>query len=739
METKMAGILSKLKLPKFPKLAFGKAGKSEVSAPTAKSQSGGAGNFFSALLIKIEPAIAWIKLTLSRPTPLIGRLPFPRQLKILGGMLALFLLVVLIATILSVRQTRHSAVYLEIAGRMQMHGQRLTKASQQSVLGIEASFAQLLDSRDRFNGFVINLIEGGEYRDISFPAVGGAPATLLEGYIKEWRTGEKDANLILNSKTALIEVGRAVDAINTTNTQLLDLIEQLTARMDQVGGLTNEIAAAEEMKVLTQSVAKNANAMLLSESLVPEIAAQLGKDRERFEIIMEAFTQGSVGLRVSPLRDESAKEKLAQVQALFKVFDSHVSVVQKKTPDVVAAKTAVRDMFKTSEAMLSTAEKLDAALQEQDALIGFFLGAATNIAGALALFALLLLGKAFIDDAGVRALASEKEVQRNQEAILRLLDEMGNLADGDLTAHAQVTEDITGAMADSINYTIDELRTLVEGINLASAQVTHASDQAQNVSSELLHAAQEQSREIEETTTAVLGMAKSISEVSESAAESARVAEQSLAAAEKGAVAVRDSITGMNEIRTNIQETAKRIKRLGESSQEIGEIVALISDITEQTNVLALNAAIQAASAGEAGRGFTVVAEEVQRLAERSAEATKQIGALVKTIQGDTQDAVAAMEQSTFGVVEGTKRSDAAGQALGEIEQVSKNLAQLIAGISEATSAQAQAADGVVKNMEDILRITRQTTDGTMQTAASVGQIAGLATELKASVSSFKV
>ena len=493
------------------------------------------------------------------------------------------------------------------------------------------------------------------------------------------------------------------------------------------------------MKVLTQSVAKNANAMLLSEALIPEIAAQLGKDRERFETIMDAFTQGSVGLRVSPLRDESAKEKLAQVQAMFKIFDSHVSVVQRKTPDVVAAKTAVRDMFKNSETMLSTAEKLDTALQEQDVLLTFLLGAITNVAGALAIFALLLLGKVFVDDAGNRALASEREVQRNQEAILRLLDEMGNLADGDLTVHAQVTEDITGAMADSINYTIGELHTLVEGINLASAQVTQASDQAQNVSSELLHAAQEQSREIEETTTAVLGMAKSIGDVSESAAESARVAEQSLAAAEKGAQSVQNQIAGMHEIRSQIQDTSKRIKRLGESSLEIGEIVELISDITEQTNVLALNAAIQAASAGEAGRGFSVVAEEVQRLAERSGEATKQIGAIVKTIQADTQDAVAAMEKSTTGVVEGAKLSDAAGQALSEIDFVTKNLAQLIEQISKATHTQASATNKVAQNMQDILEITRQTTRGTQQAAGSIRDLAAVAQELKSSVSGFKL
>ncbi|MBL8508298.1 MAG: methyl-accepting chemotaxis protein, partial [Chitinimonas sp.] len=277
------------------------------------------------------------------------------------------------------------------------------------------------------------------------------------------------------------------------------------------------------------------------------------------------------------------------------------------------------------------------------------------------------------------------------------------------------------------------------GINRATDQVTAASQQAQAISGELLQAAQRQSEEIVETNEVVQNIARSINDVSGTTVESARVARQSLDAANKGADAVQNQIKGMNEIREQIQETAKRIKRLGESSQEIGEIVELISDITEQTNVLALNAAIQAASAGEAGRGFTVVAEEVQRLAERSGEATKQIGAIVKTIQADTHDAVAAMEISTQGVVEGAKLSDAAGQALTEIGQVSNELAGLIETIAKASQSQQQLADKVAVSMQDILRITEQTTAGTKQTAVQIGQLTGLAAELKGSVAGFKL
>ncbi len=333
----------------------------------------------------------------------------------------------------------------------------------------------------------------------------------------------------------------------------------------------------------------------------------------------------------------------------------------------------------------------------------------------------------------------EKTNLTNQEAILHLLDEMGDLADGDLTVTAQVSENITGAIADSINYTIASLRDLVSEIIKATKQVTTATEQAQVTSVSLLSAAEQQSSQIVETTDAVSNMTRSILQVSSNAGEASEVAQRSLQAATQGSQAVQNTISGMNEIRTQIQETSKRIKRLGESSQEISEIVELISDITEQTNILALNAAIQAASAGEAGRGFTVVAEEVQRLAERSSEATKQISAIVKTIQTDTNSAVVAMEKSTEGVVEGARLSDAAGRALTEIETVSNDLARLIRSISSATVAQTEVAAVVTRNMQQIQNITSQTTDGTKLTAESVGQLNRLAEDLRDSVAGFKL
>ena len=343
----------------------------------------------------------------------------------------------------------------------------------------------------------------------------------------------------------------------------------------------------------------------------------------------------------------------------------------------------------------------------------------------------------------LEARGQEQDAKRvndaNQAAILRLMNELQTVAEGDLTHEATVTEDITGAIADSVNYTVEELRLLVGNVQNTATRVSQTTAQVESTSTELLAASIEQLREIRETGQSVLDMASRINDVSAQAQESSQVARQSLTAAGSGLQAVQNAIGGMNSIRDQIQETSKRIKRLGESSQEIGEITELISDITEQTNVLALNAAIQAASAGEAGRGFSVVAEEVQRLAERSADATRQISALVKAIQTDTQDAVAAMERSTQGVIEGAKLSDSAGTALSEIDRVSRRLADLIEQISNSAIREAASANVVAGNIQHIFAVTEQTGEGTRSTAQQVRELSKMAEELRQSVSRFKI
>src|SRR5580692_7282435 len=332
-----------------------------------------------------------------------------------------------------------------------------------------------------------------------------------------------------------------------------------------------------------------------------------------------------------------------------------------------------------------------------------------------------------------------RENERNQEAIMRLLDELSSLADGDLTVQATVTEDITGAIADSINYAIEALRELVTTINDSAIQLDGAAKQTQGAAAHMAKASGAQSRQISSASESMEDMAASIEEVSGNSERCSDVARHSVDVAHKGGDAVRRTIDGMNAIRETIQETSKRIKRLGESSQEIGNIVELINDIAEQTNILALNASIQASMAGEAGRGFAVVADEVQRLAERAATATKQIEVLVRTIQTDTNEAVVSMERSTTDVVGGALLAENAGAALEEIEQVSNQIASLVQNISASSRQQSGAVQNIARNMQVLKEISAQTADSTSATSVAIAKLAELSAGLRKSAAGFRL
>jgi twitching motility protein PilJ len=337
------------------------------------------------------------------------------------------------------------------------------------------------------------------------------------------------------------------------------------------------------------------------------------------------------------------------------------------------------------------------------------------------------------------ATLQSEQSERNQAAIIRLLDELGSLADGDLTVKATVTEDITGAIADSINYAIEALRELVVTLNDSAIMVDGAAKQTDETAQQLAEASHAQSMQIEAASQAIASLIESGEEISGNAERSSDVARHSVDVAHKGGDAVRRTIAGMNTIRETIQETAKRIKRLGESSQEIGDFVELINDIADQTNILALNASIQASMAGEAGRGFAVVADEVQRLAERSANATKQIEVLVRTIQSDTNEAVISMERSTTDVVGGALLAENAGAALEEIEQVSNQIASLVQNISGSAREQAGSAATVTRNMDMLQEINSQTAASTSATTESIRKLAELSAQLRESVSGFRL
>lgn len=682
--------------------------------------------------------------------PLLGRRPAEQHQRTLAVLLAFGLVVLGAITFFVLSQTEKIGQQVAASGQALMQSQRLAKSVSQALVGNPAAFPEVRESSDVLARSVRALKQGNP--DMSVEPVSADYAGLLDPLLPKVDAAESSATAVMAQQAILTQVGSALRTINRQSSDLLEIAETISSLKLQQGAPATEISAAGQLVMLTQRIGKSANEFLTLEGVSPEAVFLLGKDLNTFKEIAEALLKGNEDLRLRAATDPQVRERLEALLKLYEETRKEAGAILGNLQGLVSAREAQSGIIAESEPLRIGLEKLQQDLSTRSGLGG------TEFAALLgsALFALLCAaGLAYVQlqDSRQRQLvaeaqrlaaeAQEAEAKRindaNQAAILRLMNELQTVAEGDLTQEATVTEDITGAIADSVNYTVEELRSLVGNVQATATRVAQTTSSVEATSTELLAASTEQLREIRETGQSVLDMAQRINQVSGQAQESAQVARVSLQAAESGLKAVQDAIGGMNSIRDQIQETSKRIKRLGESSQEIGEITELISDITEQTNVLALNAAIQAASAGEAGRGFSVVAEEVQRLAERSADATRQIAALVKAIQTDTQDAVAAMERSTQGVVEGAKLSDNAGTALSEIDRVSRRLAELIEQISVAASREADSANEVAGNIQHIFAVTEQTGEGTRSTAQQVRELSAMAEELRQSVSRFKI
>ena len=680
--------------------------------------------------------------------PLIGNRPVGEQQRVLFAMVGLGLIGLILMTVLSLLSANRGAAQVSASGQALMQSQRLAKSVSQALVGSSAAFPEVKESAD----VLVKNVRALRTGDAELAAAPSSVQASIEPMLPLIDKAEKSAKAVLDQQKVLTQVGQSLRAINRQSSDLLETAETVSSLKLQQDASPAELSAVGQLVMLTQRIGKSANEFLTVEGVNPEAVFLLGKDLNSFREIGQGLLDGNAELRLPATKDAQTKERLLTLMKQYEETRTQASAILGNLQGLVSAREAQASIVADSEPLRKGLEAVQENLSKET---GFN---ALSLSLLLLSAVVLLLGGAGLLRLYVRAqaertaasegqrMAAEREQQEakrvndaNQAAILRLMNELQAVAEGDLTQQATVTEDITGAIADSVNYTVEELRTLVAQVQGTVGRVTETTEKVEANSTELLAASSEQLREIRDTGESVLQMAGRINDVSGQAQETAAVARQSLDAAESGLRAVQNTIGGMNSIRDQIQETSKRIKRLGESSQEIGEITELISDITEQTNVLALNAAIQAASAGEAGRGFSVVAEEVQRLAERSGDATRQIAALVKTIQTDTQDAVGAMERSTQGVVEGARLSDAAGTALGEIDRVSRQLAELIAQISNQALSEARSANVVAANIQHIFAVTEQTGEGTRSTAQMVRELSRTAEDLKQSVARFKI
>ncbi len=626
-------------------------------------------------------------------------------------------------------QSGYDKQYIGHAGELRVLSQRIAKNATEAAAGKSLAFKLLSDARNDFERRWSYLKDGDATTGL--PAAPAAVRDEMAAVRQDWENLRSNTDTILASEQTVLSLHQVAATLAETVPQLQVEYEKVVEILLQSGAPASQVAVAQRQLLLAERILGSVNTVLAGDDSAAQAADAFGRDASRFGQVLDGMLTGNPAIQVTRVADADARARLAEIAELFQFVAGSVDEILETSPELFRVREAAGSIFSLSQTLLlaNGFENLVAS-RTLDTVGGYALG-------LLALASIILIGLIMVRTTHRQLRETAEKNERNQQAIMRLLDEIEELAAGDLTVTVSVTEDFTGAIADSINYSVDQLRDLVATINHSAEQVASAVQDTQTTARQLAKASEQQAEQISEASVAVGDMVESIDRVSAHAYESAKVAERSVEIANKGNEVVHNTIQGMANIREQIQDTAKRIKRLGESSQEIGDIVSLIDDIADQTNILALNAAIQASLAGEAGRGFAVVADEVQRLAERSSSATRQIEALVRAIQADTNEAVISMEQTTAEVVRGARLAQDAGVALAEIEGVSQTLAELIHNISDAAQLQTSSAGQISHTMAVIQQITAQTSAGSGATADSIRHLARMASEMRRSVSGF--
>jgi twitching motility protein PilJ len=655
----------------------------------------------------------------------------------MAGFLVILLAFVAVTFFLLTRDSRIEQEWIRLSSNSQVHSQQLAKSAAEAVEGNRGAFLQLGEWVGAMADSMNALKDGDEVRGLPALPVSISPA--LADLDESWARMNRNSQSILGREQLVLDLAAASDSFIGVIPQIQELTDRALRELTRNGAPAQQVYVAGRQLVLSDRVLRHLKEMLRGGTGSVAAADSLKQEIGYFEQTMNALLLGSRSVGVEQVTVPGARNALTNAKAVYEGARPQVETILASTSDILAVRGAADEIFADSLGMFVLSRQVaDDILAKSQSRLWPSLWSG-SLALIIIVFSIALLVRSFLSNERRRAVEAGMQNQKNQQAIMRLLDEMSSLADGDLTVHATVTDDMTGAIADSVNFAVEQLRELVTGINITARTVSESAQDTMDTTGELAIASGQQAEQVREATDTIDEMARAFDGMAKRSSESSEVAQRSVAIAHNGSQMVQQTIRGMDTIRDQIQETSKRIKRLGESSQEIGDIVELINGIAEQTNILALNAAIQSASAGGAGRGFAVVADEVQRLAERATNATRRIEMLVQNIQADTSEAVVSMEATTSEVVAGAEKAEDAGEALKRIESVSKDLSSLIEDISQEAQAQSEVATQIARQMNSIRDVSIRTSEGSERTALAMGRLADLVHKLSDSVADFKL
>lgn len=638
------------------------------------------------------------------------------------------------STFVFLRNAERDAKYLEQTSDMRIYSHQISTSASEASGGDAAAFAVLKKAATNFEKTYESMHSG----NASTPGIGNLLDDEFEVFEGFWRDVDANAKIIVDNRDRVLYLDDIAKTLNETIPELQREYQKIVDALIKDDTNTKLVVMAQKQALLAERIARHIDKMLEGGAESEQAAQQFAVDATLFGNVIKGMLVGDKSQQIIKVNNPKARASLEKIQRLFGFMSSAVNNIADASVSVNKAKQASDVIVAGIPKLLNQIDYMSNEIRDLNGRR--FIGGDSAIFSGIAILAILsVIGIQLYRNTESNFTEQKLANEQNQKAIQRLLSEIAALADGDLSTQATVSEDFTGAIADSINFTIEQLREIVSSINDTTVEVKSAAQETQSKAMALADASTQQANEISDAANSIKDMAITIDKMANDASESAKVAHSSVEIAKSGAQVVQNTIHGMDTIREQIQDTSKRIKRLGESSQEIGDIISLINDIADQTNILALNASIQASMAGEAGRGFAVVADEVQRLAERSSSATKQIEALVRTIQSDTNEAVISMEQTTAEVVNGAGLAHDAGGALEEIEKVSQSLSSLIEGISLAAKNQADTAGNISRTMNDVKNITFQTAEGTTAAASQMGALSDMTIQLRNSVAGFKL